>query len=162
MLCCRFLGTDIFWGRGNGWASGALVAAIEYGQGDSHRAQYVDVFQRHIDKLVSLVGVDGAWRPSLLHPTVYPRGETTSTANFVSALAFGLRENLVPPDPKYEAAVRKGWDWLATTALQANGTVGWCQPGGGSPENNYDAGSTSDFCVGDFLLAAAEVVRLGI
>jgi hypothetical protein len=38
--------------------------------------------------------------------------------------------------------------------------VGYCQPGGGSPENNYNATTSSDFCVGDFLLAASEMAQL--
>ena len=41
-----------------------------------------------------------------------------------------------------------------------DGVVGYCQPGGGSPENNYNATTSSDFCVGDFLLAASEMAQL--
>ena len=34
---------------------------------------------------------------------------------------------------------------------------GYCQPVGGSPEHNIDPESTSDFCVGQFLLGAVQV-----
>ena len=27
----RFLGTQVYWGRGNGWAAAALVSALEFG-----------------------------------------------------------------------------------------------------------------------------------
>ena len=114
----RFVGTDIFWGRGNAWAIGALVAAIRFGDADAHRLayhlrtmcthdtganvfyinllhahstsqcyilvfarnSYVKIFQQHATKLRSIVGSDGAWRASLLHPEGYPAGETTATA----------------------------------------------------------------------------------
>ena len=46
---------------------------------------------------------------------------------------------------------------MSTTALQESGLFGYCQPVGGSPQNNVNASSTSDFCVGQFLLAAAQV-----
>ena len=33
----------------------------------------------------------------------------------------------------------------------------YCQPAGGSPQNNVNATSASDFCVGQFLLAATQM-----
>ena len=60
----------------------------------------------------------------------------------------------------YTPAVEKAWAWLSTTALHSDGRVGNCQPGGGAPANNYDANSTSNFCVGQMLLAASEVSKL--
>ena len=60
----------------------------------------------------------------------------------------------------YTPAVGKAWAWLSTTALHPDGRVGNCQPGGGAPANNFDANSTSNFCVGQMLLAASEVSKL--
>ena len=60
----------------------------------------------------------------------------------------------------YTPAVEKAWAWLSTTALHPDGRVGNCQPGGGAPANNFDANSTSNFCVGQMLLAASEVSKL--
>ena len=60
----------------------------------------------------------------------------------------------------YTPAVEKAWAWLSTTALHSDGRVGNCQPGGGAPANNFDANSTSNFCVGQMLLAASEVSKL--
>ena len=137
----RFLGSSVFWGRGNGWALGALVAAIEWGQvSDPFRTVYRDVFKQHAAKIATLAGPDGAWRPSLLHPDLYPHGEATSTANFVYGIAFGLRRGLLS-GPEYVKAVEQGWAWLSAVALGEDGVVGWCQPGGGSPENNFNATS---------------------
>eukprot|EP01043_Picozoa_sp_COSAG02_P125476 COSAG02_NODE_62637_length_265_cov_0.867470_1_plen_68_part_10 len=52
----------------------------------------------------------------------------------------------------------KAWDWLTAVALHEDGRVGNCQPGGGQPENNFGSNSTSDFCVGQFLLASSRLV----
>ena len=54
----------------------------------------------------------------------------------------------------------KGWKWLFKSALHSDGFVGNCQPGGGSPENNFGKNSTSNFCTGQFLLAASQVSRM--
>ena len=118
---------------------------------------------------------DGAWRSSLLNVTAgggacswgaktgrsmcEPVPETTGTANFAFALAWGVNSGILPAD-EYLPAVARAWAWLSGTALHADGVVGNCQPGGGSPENNFGSNSTNDFCVGQFLLASAEVSRL--
>ena len=45
----------------------------------------------------------------------------------------GLNQNLLTPRAHFLAVVSKGWAFLSSTALQADGLVGYCQPGGGSP-----------------------------
>jgi rhamnogalacturonyl hydrolase YesR len=54
----RFLGTDIFWSRGNGWALAALVAALQYGGGagttDPHYHVYLRLFRALAAKLAEL------------------------------------------------------------------------------------------------------------
>ena len=147
----RFYGTEIFWGRGNAWAIGALVAAIRHGNGtasfgarmketaggqgygsgfasDPHWNEYVTIFRQHAAKLRSIIGKDGAWRPSLLNPTAYPLGETTSTAGILYGLAFGLNLNLLTPRTRYLAAVAKAWKFLETTALQSKQALGSIGP----------------------------------
>ncbi len=50
--------------------------------------------------------------------------------------------------------------FAALSGIQPDGLFGYCQPVGGSPENNINNRTTSDFCVGQFLLAASYVGRL--
>ena len=95
-----------------------------------------------------------------MNTTGYPVAETTGTASFTYAMAWGLNNDMLLPAPQYRTAVAKAWGWLTSVALHTDGRVGNCQPGGAAPANNFDANSTSDFCVGQFLLAAAEVSRL--
>ena len=50
-----------------------------------------------------------------------------------AATRTGLNQNLLTPRAHFLAVVSKGWAFLSSTALQADGLVGYCQPGGGSP-----------------------------
>jgi rhamnogalacturonyl hydrolase YesR len=172
----RFLGTQVYWGRGNGWAIAALVSAMEFGPKgvDPHYGTYLDIFLKHAAKLKSTQFSDGAWRSSMLNVTAGggacswgktprdscdPVAETTGTANFCYGLAWGINAGLLP-STEYAPVVAKAWEWLSKTALHADGLVGNCQPGGASPENNFDTNTTNDFCVGPFLLAAGQVSRM--
>ena len=51
----RFLGTGVFWSRGNGWALGALVAGLQYGaSADPHYGVYLRLFNELAAKLARL------------------------------------------------------------------------------------------------------------
>lgn len=79
----RFLNSTTFWGRGNGWAMGALVAALEYSPAtDPHRAVYTKIFQSQAAALKRLQTSDGCWGASLLNETGYPPPETTGSSSF--------------------------------------------------------------------------------
>ena len=93
----RFLNTTTFWGRGNGWAIGALVAALEYTPAaDPHRAVYAGLLSKQAAKLKSLQSPDGCWRSSLLNATGYPSPETTGSASFTYGIAYGINAGILP------------------------------------------------------------------
>ena len=155
-----------FWGRGNGWAMLALVDAIQYGAGgtafapDPHRHKYVAIYKLFAGRLVELQGADGAWRSSMLEGSSrFPSPETTASACFTRGLAFGVNAGLLD-ERSVVPAVQRAWDFLSRTALHPSGQVGFCQGPGGGPTNDFNASSFSDFCVGMFLGAAAEVSRM--
>eukprot|EP01043_Picozoa_sp_COSAG02_P030269 COSAG02_NODE_1924_length_10351_cov_4.487320_13_plen_118_part_00 len=103
---------------------------------------------------------DGAWRASLLDPSHFLVPETSGTAEFVFGIAWGVNEGLLPA-ATYRPVVARGWNWLEGTALHKDsGLVGFCQPGGDQPENNFNSSSTTNFCVGQFMLAAGQVLRM--
>jgi rhamnogalacturonyl hydrolase YesR len=162
----------VFWSRGNGWAAGALVAALRHAAppggpppASPARARaaegYAWTLRRLAARLVSLQGggVGGCWPVSLTDPGFFKVPETTGTAMFVHALAYGVRAGLLDART-HLPAVRRGWECLSRVALQPSGRVGWCQSGGDRPHRNIKAEITSDFCVGMFALAAAEVAQL--
>lgn len=91
------LGTNTYWGRGNGWAMLGLVDALRWGnatvaatgdrgvhQGDPHWSRYNAVYKTFAARLIELQGADGAWRSSCRatssqHPRpVPPRASPTA------------------------------------------------------------------------------------
>ncbi len=108
--------------------------------------------------LAKLQGADGFWRSSLLDADQFPTPETTGTACYTYALAWGVNNGVLPA-ATYTPVVLSAWAGLSSVALQSDGVVGWCQPEAGSP-GPATVNSTSDFCVGQFLLAGSEVLKL--
>ena len=214
----RFIFSRTYWGRGNGWAISALVAALEHGEAsDPHRNRYTQVYTELAAELLKLQGSDGAWHASLLDVSGYPVPETTGTASFAYGLVRGDGElfkltvqtigspELVPPGlgGQQSTAVR-GYVCacsaesleLAHLCCSALRWFGWQLPAGrcalrqissfcpsstrvpihryiiaiihspfvvftgAAPENNFNSTSTSNFCVGQFLLAVSQVSRL--
>ena len=159
----RFLGTNTFWGRGNGWAITAMVRSLQVlppgPKFDADRHEYRYKLFTMASVLTSIQSeTNGCWGASLMNATAFPGPETTGTANFAYALAYGVRTGILDRTA-FLPAVAKAWQCLSKTALQPSGLVGFCQPCGGAP-NATTAAETSDFCVGQFLLAATEVARL--
>ena len=72
-------------------------------------------------------------------------------------IAYGVNQGFLPKDV-FGPVVESGWAGLSALAQQPSGMVGWCQPVGDAPAV-ATASSTSDFCVGLFLLAGSEVYR---
>ena len=152
-------GDKVFWARGSGWVMAALAQALQH-MPSTH--PYAIEFAKRLglmaDALVPLQGADGFWRASLLDAALYPNPETTGTSCFTFALAWGINNGILDAT-KFTPIVETAWMGLATTALQSNGLVGWCQPPNGQP-NPATQTDTSDFCVGQFLLAGSEVYKL--
>ena len=100
----------------------------------------------------------GMWSASLGDAAAYPNPETTGSSSFTFAMAYGINAGFLDA-ATYTPVVTRAWQGLSTIALQGDGLVGWCQPAGASP-GEETASSTSDFCVGLWLLAASEVYKL--
>ena len=99
---------------------------------------------------------------SLEDAAEFPSIETTGTTLFVYGLAWGVNNGLL--GAPHRAAAAAGWSCLSRPtpagAVAPDGRLGWCQPGGGSPQQNFGFNSTSDYCVGTFLLAGAELAKM--
>jgi rhamnogalacturonyl hydrolase YesR len=158
----RFLETGTFWGRGNGWAITALARSLQLlpkkPAFDPDRQEYSGKLVAMAHKLKEIQGNDGCWRASLLNESEYPAPETTGSANFAFGIAFGINSGLLAK-ADFLQVIEKAWTCLSKTALQADGLFGYCQPVGGSPAST-SATDTSDFCVGQFLLAATQIAKL--
>jgi len=156
----RYLKTDVFWGRGNGWAIGSLVDTIRLANTKQPSyAIYVQNFKELATKLKGLQGSDGCWRSSLLDPINYPTPEVTGTSLITYGLAFGINSNIIDKT-EFMNSVEMGWNCISKFALQPSGLLGYCEPIGYEPQHGITPTSTSDFCVGQFLLASTEVAVL--
>jgi unsaturated rhamnogalacturonyl hydrolase len=152
-------GKKIFWSRGDGWAAMSMASALPHlPVGHPYQVEYARRLQLLAAALAPLQGADGMWRASLLDAALIPNPETTGTACFTYAMAYGINSGVLDA-ATYTPIVAAAWQGLATIALQPSGLVGWCQPADGAPNPAVQTG-TSDFCVGQFLLAASEVYKL--
>ena len=154
-------GKHVFWGRGEGWTSGALARTMEYlPKSHSSYAVYASHLQMMAKTLKGVQSADGMWRASVLDPTDpnCPNPETTGTSGMTFGLAWGVNNGVLDKD-EYGPMVIKAWNGLVKIAVQDSGRLGYCQPIGGGP-NPSNATLTSDFCVGLFLLAAEQVAKM--
>ncbi len=152
-------GKKDFWARGNGWVLAALAKVLDVlPQDNAYRDEYVSRFRTMAQALAACQQPEGYWTRSLLDPAHAPGPETSGTAFFTYGLLWGVNHGLLDKET-YAPVILKAWNYLSKVALQPDGSVGYVQPIGEKaiPGQVVDAGSTADFGVGAFLLAACEL-----
>jgi unsaturated rhamnogalacturonyl hydrolase len=156
-------GQKVFWSRGNGWVIASIVRVLERLPKDSpYRAEYEAMLQTMATSLAALQRPDGFWNVSLHDAEDYGGPETSGTALFVYAIAWGIREGVLDR-ATFLPVVERGWHAMVERALHADGDVGYVQGVGEAPESAQpvELSSTRDFGVGALLLAGSELHRLG-
>jgi unsaturated rhamnogalacturonyl hydrolase len=153
-------GKKIFWSRGNGWVIAGLVRVLQnLPEGFPARSRYLALYQDMAAKIVTLQGQDGYWRASLLDPKSMPNPETSGTAFFTYALAWGVNQGLLDA-ATYEPAIRRGWSALVRS-VHPDGKLGWVQRVGSAPDQtSYDG--TEIYGPGALLLAGSELYRMAL
>jgi unsaturated rhamnogalacturonyl hydrolase len=152
-------GSDIFWGRGNGWVFSALARTLEeLPASDPHRAEYEHMFVDMAGAVLEVQRDDGFWNPSLHDASHFGGPETSCTALFTHGFAWGIRRGLLDA-ATYAPALERAFRAIVDEAVHADGFLGFIQgvgyePGSSQPVNHD---TTSDFGVGVFLLAASEL-----
>lgn len=151
-------GKKLFWSRGNGWVMGGLVRVLEYMPKDyPDRPKFVAQYKDMAAKIASLQGSDGLWRPGLLDAGAYPLPETSGSAFYTYALAWGVNQGMLDAS-LYKPVVAKAWKGLLSH-IYSDGRFGCVQPVGSAPDH-YKPTSSYTFGVGAFLLAGSEVHKL--
>lgn len=151
-------GKKVFWGRGNGWVMGGLVRVLNYmPENYPDRGKYLEQYRQMAKKIASLQGKDGLWRSSLVDPAEFPMRETSSSAFFCYALAWGLNNKLLP-EKEYLPAVKKAWKGLVK-AVDRSGKLRWVQRVGHDPQK-VNKEDTMEYAAGAFLLAGNEMIKL--
>ncbi len=151
-------GKKMFWSRGNGWVLAGLVRVLEnMPKNYPDRARFVDLFKNMSERIASLQTADGTWHAAMLDPESYPAKETSGTAFFCYALAWGVNHNLISYE-KYNPVIVKAWSALVSS-VHPDGKLGNVQQIGEKPEL-VDENSTEVYGVGGFLLAGNEMIDL--
>jgi rhamnogalacturonyl hydrolase YesR len=151
-------GKKIFWSRGNGWVIAGLALVLEQmPMNYPNRPKYAAQFREMAERLRSIQGDDGLWRPGLLDPNAYPLPEVSGSAFYVYAMAWGIRQGLLDR-ATFLPAVKKGWAGLLAH-VYADGRLGSIQPIGAAPDQ-YKPQTSYVFGVGAFLMAGSEISEL--
>jgi rhamnogalacturonyl hydrolase YesR len=151
--------TPEFWGRGNGWVIAGCARVLEQlPPGDSRRPELEGMLQTMAGALLPLQGTDGFWRSNLMFPNHVPNPETSCTAFFTYAIAYGINEGLLDP-ATYTPVVMSAWTGLTSVAQHPDGLLAYVQAIGRAPNpaTYYDQ---QDYAYGAFLLAGAEILRM--
>lgn len=153
-------GQPVFWGRGNGWVVGGLVAVLKHlPDDDPARPWFETRFRAMAAALAACQQADGFWRMDLLNPNTDTLGESSATAFFCYGLAYGVNAGLLdsavylPPATNAWAALRG--------AVREDGRLTQVQPGGSAPAA-FPADNTELYGVGGFALAGTELYRAAL
>lgn len=151
-------GKKVYWSRGNGWVMGGLVRVLQYlPENHPERPRFVQQYKDMAARLLTLQQPDGLWRASLLDPDTYPMKESSGSALYTYAFAWGVNQGLLDAQ-QFKPAVQKAWSALVAN-VQADGKLTHVQPIGLAPKY-FDENLTEVYGVGGFLLAGSEMYRM--
>lgn len=151
-------GRKLFWSRGNGWVMGGLARMLQtMDRKDPKRPYYEGLFKEMAAKLLTLQKPDGYWSPSLLDTDSGTPTETSGTAFFTYAFAWGIDTGLLDR-VAYEPAAIRGWN-AVVRGVQSDGMLGWVQQVGDRPDS-VSAKETQFYGSGAYLLAGSAMYDL--
>ncbi|MEM6843533.1 MAG: glycoside hydrolase family 88 protein [Bacteroidota bacterium] len=151
-------GNKIFWSRGNGWVIAGITRVLNYlDVHDSRRLKYIQVFQEMAYAIAKRQGADGLWTTGLLDPDEFPESETSGTAFFTYAFAWGVNRGYL--DSKlFIPIVENAWNGLLRN-ISEEGRLGRVQQPWHEPGVVYLDGH-QEYGTGAFLMAGREVALL--
>ncbi len=151
-------GRKVFWSRGNGWVLAGIPRVLKYlPKENEHYARYVELFRTMASSIAARQGADGLWRSNLDDPWQCPNPETSGTAFFCYAMAWGVNNGLLDRD-RFLPVVMRAWGGLVRH-VHLDGKLGFVQPVGAAPEP-ATADETHEYATGLLLLAGEEMVKL--
>jgi rhamnogalacturonyl hydrolase YesR len=119
-------GKKVFWSRGNRWVMGGLARVLQYLPQDyPTREKFIQQFKEMAAKIATIQGPDGLWRSSLLDTEEFPVGESSESAFFCYAFAWGINNGFLSKD-KYLTHVLNAWKALVNI-VNNEGRLGYVQ-----------------------------------
>ncbi|GGD62256.1 glycosyl hydrolase family 88 [Emticicia aquatilis] len=158
-------GKSCYWSRGNGWVVAALVRVLDIMPKNApHRAEYEKTFLEMMEALPAYQRTDGFWNVSITDETDFGGKELTGTALFTYGMAWGVNKGLLNKK-KYTPIIAKAMNAMMKDCVHPNGFLGYVQGTGKEPKDgqplSYDkVPNFTDFGVGCYLLAGAEVYKM--
>lgn len=151
-------GKKIFWCRGNGWVAAGLARMLNIiPQNHPSRSMFENQFKEMVHKLLSLQRDHGLWTASLYDPEQLPMGESSGSAFFTFALAWGINNGYLDKE-LFEPAVIKAWSALCANVNEW-GRLGYVQQVAGDPYPFFEYQSQV-YATGAFLLCGKEMITL--
>ncbi len=151
-------GKPIFWAPGEAWVLGGQARILKYTPVNFHgRDSMITQFRDQLTAVAALQQGDGLWTTSLLDSVQFPIHETSSTAFFCFAMAWGINNRLLD-SVTFTPPMRKAWSGLVRN-IASNGMLMYCQTVTQEPGNDmYDNYSSSEG-EGALLLAGEEMYK---
>ena len=150
-------GQPVFWSRGNGWVLAGLADVLRaMPKTDPLRPRYEELFRQMAQRIASLQGADGLWRPGLLDPETYPLPEISGSAFFAYAITWGVNNGLLSR-AAFAPVIEKAWNGMLRH-VYADGRLGCIQPIGAAP-GEFVQSSSYVYGVGAFLLTGREMLQ---
>jgi rhamnogalacturonyl hydrolase YesR len=147
-----------FWSRGNGWVLAGLARVLEeLPAAHASRPFYLGVYREMAARIAALQPADGLWRADLEASPLAAPGETSGTALFCYALAWGIDRGVLDRE-RYLPVVVDAWAALYGN-VDEEGRLGWVQRPGVGPAVTR-AEDWEVYGTGAFLLAAEAVLGL--
>jgi len=151
-------GKKIFWCRGNGWVAAGLARMLKViPQSDPSRSKFEQQYIKMAHKLLSLQRDHGLWTASLYDPEQLPMGESSGSAFYTFALAWGINNGYLDKE-KFGPAVKKAWSALCANVNEW-GRLGYVQQVAGDPYPFYEY-QWQVYATGAFLLCGKEMITL--
>ena len=142
------------WGRGNGWIIAGLTKILTIMPDDYEgRKKFEQQYTEMAHELLSVQDEDGLWRVSLPDPEYIDLGESSGSAFFTYALAWGLNNGML--DPKYRPQVEKAWIALCNN-VTPEGKLGYVQQVAGDPYSSNKE-EWHVYATGAFLLCGKQM-----
>jgi len=109
-----------FWGRGNGWVAAGLAELLcVLPKDDPHYDTIENGYKKMMESLLQYQAEDGMWHQLIDNEESFK--ETSSTAMFGFAMAMGVNNGILPPEP-YTKAYVQAWEAL-TGYVNPNGRI---------------------------------------
>jgi len=155
-------GKKIYWSRGEGWVLAGIARTLQFLPKDDPRRPFYEQQMREMATALAALqetsgDAAGLWHSSLLNPADFPLPENSGSALILFGMAYGVNNGILDR-ATYMPVITRAWAGLLRH-IYADGRLGDIQQTGAEPTPYYP-GSSYDYGIGGYLLAASELKKL--